>query len=269
MSGARGGLCGPPRGGGTCLRTGERSRTRPPPGPDEAARGLPGGPGRRRAGSRQADRHDHRRPRPALGGRVALLSPLAHRGQARARIASSSSRTQRRRAASILQGLPGTRARTCPASPSASAASGCAPRRTCSSSPIKPGEDKPAGPAAGRPRRLETCKAKHNVFNGLTWGPDGWLYGCNGILSNSRVGKPGTPDEKRVAAQLRRLALSSDHGSVSRRSPAAPPTPGAWTSTITARCSSPIASSSTSSTSSRGRTIKRMYGQDLNPHVTA
>ena len=41
-------------------------------------------------------------------------------------------------------------------------------------------------------------KSKHNVVNGLTWGPDGWLYGMNGILSNSRVGKPGTPDDKRV-----------------------------------------------------------------------
>jgi putative membrane-bound dehydrogenase-like protein len=40
--------------------------------------------------------------------------------------------------------------------------------------------------------------AKHNVFNGLTWGPDGWLYGCNGILSNSRVGRPGTQDDLRV-----------------------------------------------------------------------
>ena len=41
-------------------------------------------------------------------------------------------------------------------------------------------------------------KARHNVFNGLAWGPDGWLYGCNGILSNSSVGKPGTPKDKRV-----------------------------------------------------------------------
>ena len=41
-------------------------------------------------------------------------------------------------------------------------------------------------------------KAVHNVANGLTWGPDGWLYGCNGILSNSRIGKPGTPDNERV-----------------------------------------------------------------------
>lgn len=42
-------------------------------------------------------------------------------------------------------------------------------------------------------------KARHNVFNGLAWGPDGWLYGLNGILSESRVGRPGTPDGERVA----------------------------------------------------------------------
>lgn len=41
-------------------------------------------------------------------------------------------------------------------------------------------------------------KAQHNMFNGLNWGPDGWLWGCNGILSNSRVGKPGTAADKRV-----------------------------------------------------------------------
>lgn len=41
--------------------------------------------------------------------------------------------------------------------------------------------------------------ARHNIFNGLNWGPDGWLYGCNGILSNSKVGVPGTPEAARVA----------------------------------------------------------------------
>jgi putative membrane-bound dehydrogenase-like protein len=64
--------------------------------------------------------------------------------------------------------------------------------------PVNPGKDKPAG----EPRVLLdgwSMTAKHNVFNCLTWGPDGWLYGCNGILSNSRVGKPGTPKDKRVA----------------------------------------------------------------------
>lgn len=41
-------------------------------------------------------------------------------------------------------------------------------------------------------------KARHNVVNSPTWGPDGWLYGLNGILSNSAIGAPDTPDENRV-----------------------------------------------------------------------
>jgi len=41
-------------------------------------------------------------------------------------------------------------------------------------------------------------KGVHNVLNGLTWGPEGWLYGCNGITAPSKVGKPGTPDEERI-----------------------------------------------------------------------
>src|SRR5262249_18036235 len=39
---------------------------------------------------------------------------------------------------------------------------------------------------------------KHNIFNSLIWGPDGWLYGCNGIQSRSFVGKPGTPAKDRI-----------------------------------------------------------------------
>jgi putative membrane-bound dehydrogenase-like protein len=41
-------------------------------------------------------------------------------------------------------------------------------------------------------------KAGHNVFNGLTWGPDGWLYGMNGIQSYSIVGAPDTPEDQRA-----------------------------------------------------------------------
>ncbi len=63
--------------------------------------------------------------------------------------------------------------------------------------PFDEGKDKPSGP----PRVVLDgwdLSAKHNIFNSLTWGPDGWLYGCNGILSNSVVGKPGTPEKDRV-----------------------------------------------------------------------
>jgi putative membrane-bound dehydrogenase-like protein len=43
-----------------------------------------------------------------------------------------------------------------------------------------------------------SLQCKHNVFNSLTWGPDGWLYGCNGITATSHVGKPGTPEKDRT-----------------------------------------------------------------------
>jgi putative membrane-bound dehydrogenase-like protein len=38
----------------------------------------------------------------------------------------------------------------------------------------------------------------HETLNSFIWGPDGWLYGCHGVFTHSRVGKPGTPDEKRI-----------------------------------------------------------------------
>jgi putative membrane-bound dehydrogenase-like protein len=38
----------------------------------------------------------------------------------------------------------------------------------------------------------------HNVVNGFTWGPDGWLYGGHGRTSISDLGVPGTPAENRI-----------------------------------------------------------------------
>lgn len=38
----------------------------------------------------------------------------------------------------------------------------------------------------------------HETLNSFIWGPDGWLYGCHGVFTHSRVGKPGTPDEQRI-----------------------------------------------------------------------
>jgi putative membrane-bound dehydrogenase-like protein len=63
--------------------------------------------------------------------------------------------------------------------------------------PVRPGEDRPSGPAVTVLDGWDTG-AKHNVFNTLLWGPDGWLYGCHGILATAYVGKPGTPREQRV-----------------------------------------------------------------------
>jgi putative membrane-bound dehydrogenase-like protein len=39
---------------------------------------------------------------------------------------------------------------------------------------------------------------QHETLNSFIWGPDGWLYGCHGVFTHSRVGRPGTPDAERV-----------------------------------------------------------------------
>jgi putative membrane-bound dehydrogenase-like protein len=62
--------------------------------------------------------------------------------------------------------------------------------------PIK--DDKPAGKPEVLLDGWNIKDAKHNVFNSLIWGPDGWLYGCNGIQTKSKVGRPGTPDKDRI-----------------------------------------------------------------------
>jgi len=38
----------------------------------------------------------------------------------------------------------------------------------------------------------------HETLNAFIWGPDGWLYGCHGVFTHSKVGKPGAADEDRL-----------------------------------------------------------------------
>jgi putative membrane-bound dehydrogenase-like protein len=38
----------------------------------------------------------------------------------------------------------------------------------------------------------------HETLNNFIWGPDGWLYGTQGVFTFSKVGKPGAPDSERV-----------------------------------------------------------------------
>ena len=51
---------------------------------------------------------------------------------------------------------------------------------------------------AGEPRIVLdgwSLATRHNIVNGLLWGPDGWIYGRHGIIAESRAGTPGTPKE--------------------------------------------------------------------------
>lgn len=38
----------------------------------------------------------------------------------------------------------------------------------------------------------------HETLNDFIWGPDGWLYGTQGVFTFSNVGKPGTPKNERT-----------------------------------------------------------------------
>jgi putative membrane-bound dehydrogenase-like protein len=109
-------------------------------------------------------------------------------------------------------------------------------------------------------------KAQHNMFNALTWGPDGWLYGCNGIMSNSRVGPPGAPDAARGAINCgvwrlhptRRVFEAVAHG-----------TTNPWGldfddhgEAFITNCVIPHLYRVVP-----GAHFQRMYGQDFNPHL--
>ncbi len=64
--------------------------------------------------------------------------------------------------------------------------------------PDRDGDDRPDGPPEALLDGFDFERARHNVANGLRWGPDGWLYGRHGILGNSVVGAPGAPAAQRT-----------------------------------------------------------------------
>lgn len=132
--------------------------------------------------------------------------------------------------------------------------------------PDADGDDKPDGAPVVMLDGWDDSAARHNFTNGLHWGPDGWLYGRNGILATSQVGVPGTPLEQRLAMNC-----------------------GVWRFHPTRRAFEVVCSGTTNPWGSdwddRGQMFfintvighlwhvvpgahyRRMYGDDLNPHV--
>jgi putative membrane-bound dehydrogenase-like protein len=132
--------------------------------------------------------------------------------------------------------------------------------------PDRDGEDVPDGPPQVLLDGWNLLQAQHNVFNSLTWGPDGWLYGCNGIQSNSKVGKPGTPERDRVALNC---GVWRYHPTRRQFEVVAAGTTNPWgldfddfgqmfiTNCVIAHLWHVVP----------GAHFQRMYGQDFNPHL--
>ena len=61
------------------------------------------------------------------------------------------------------------------------------------------GDDKPDGEPVVMLDGWNDAEVRHNIVNGLRWGPDGWLYGRHGILATSTVGRPGASPDQRTS----------------------------------------------------------------------
>lgn len=59
-------------------------------------------------------------------------------------------------------------------------------------------DDKPDGEPQVMLTGWNNSSVRHNIVNGLRWGPDGWLYGRHGILATSYVGPPGATGNQRT-----------------------------------------------------------------------
>src|SRR5271165_2746295 len=64
--------------------------------------------------------------------------------------------------------------------------------------PYREGDDKPSGEPEVVFDGFGYKESRHNLANGFTWGPDGWLYAGHGRTSPSDVGRPGTPADQRI-----------------------------------------------------------------------
>ncbi|HJN08550.1 MAG TPA: PVC-type heme-binding CxxCH protein [Pirellulaceae bacterium] len=64
--------------------------------------------------------------------------------------------------------------------------------------PDRNGDDRPDGEPQVLLDGFGNHANAHNLANGFSWGPDGWLYGTHGRTNWSMLGKPGTPDDQRV-----------------------------------------------------------------------
>jgi putative membrane-bound dehydrogenase-like protein len=64
--------------------------------------------------------------------------------------------------------------------------------------PDRNGDDQPDGDPVVLLDGFGNHANAHNLANGFSWGPDGWLYGTHGRTNWSLLGKPGTPDSRRI-----------------------------------------------------------------------
>ncbi|MEZ6089780.1 MAG: c-type cytochrome [Pirellulaceae bacterium] len=131
--------------------------------------------------------------------------------------------------------------------------------------PDRDGDDVPDGPGEALLSGF-TLKARHNVYNGLHWGPDGWLYGMHGITDTSQVVSTNTPDAKPIPMNC---GVWRYHPTRKAFQPycwgGTNPWGLDWNSVGQAFFTNCVIAHVFHATP--GSHFKRMFGNDLNPHV--
>lgn len=132
--------------------------------------------------------------------------------------------------------------------------------------PDRDGDDQPDGEPLVMLDGWNVADVRHNVVNGLRWGPDGWLYGRHGILATSRVGTPEMPENARTPLNC---AIWRFHPTEKRFEVVCHGTTNPWgmdwnadgelffINTVIGHLWHVIP----------GAHYKRMYGEDFNPHL--
>lgn len=132
--------------------------------------------------------------------------------------------------------------------------------------PDRDGDDIPDGEPEIVLDGWDTSAARHNIVNGLRWGPDGWLYGRNGILATSLIGLPGSPPSERTPINC---GIWRYHPTLRKFEVVCHGTTNPWghdwdangqlffINTVIGHLWHAIP----------GAHFRRMYGEDLNPHV--
>ena len=172
---------------------------------------------------------------------------------------------RRRRPVRQPQGLLGQGDEPHRASSSGSAASGSAPTPNLLFIPDRDGDDVPDGPPEVVLDGWD-IKAQHNLFNALNWGPDGWLWGCNGILAELARRQARHARRRASADQLRRLALSPDPAGLRGRRPRHDQPLGPRLRRPRRGVHHQLRDPAPVPRRPR-RHFQRMFGQDFNPHL--
>ena len=113
---------------------------------------------------------------------------------------------------------------------------------------------------------LDERSVGHTPANGLTWGPDGWLWARHGIQGTSRIGLPGSGDSQRVQINTgvwryhptRRIVEKVMDGMTN-----------SWGTDFDAHGESFVINTVIGHLwhAVPGTHVERMYGTDLEPHV--